>query len=239
MQKLLFVSILMTMLYSCDFIGGERVEGDGDITTESRNESGFRNVSSSGPMDIELTQGSSTAVNIEADKNLQPYILTRTSGNTLEVEVKNGYNLRSSHRLVVHVTAPVYEEISLGGSGNIIGRSELANPDKMSFHLSGSGNVKARVNTRSLESKTSGSGDVALSGFADNYSGSVAGSGNINCFGLVSDNVNITINGSGNAEVFANKKLSLQVNGSGDIRYKGNASVEQHVNGSGGVKKAE
>ncbi len=239
MYRLLLLCMLMTTFFSCDFIGGERVEGDGDMTTENRNESGFKNVSSSGPMDIELTQGPATVVSIEGDKNLLPYIRTGTDGNTLEIKVKDGYNLHSSHRLVVHITAPVYQDISLGGSGNIIGQSELANPDKMSFHLSGSGNVKVKVNTRSVESKTSGSGDVALSGFADSYDGTIAGSGNINCFDLVSDNVDITINGSGNAEVFANKQLTLNVNGSGDVRYKGNASVEQHVNGSGGVKKAQ
>ena len=59
------------------------------------------------------------------------------------------------------------------------------------------------------------------------------------CFGLNTQDAQVSINGSGDAEVMASKQLTLKINGSGQIKYKGSPNVESHINGSGSVTKVE
>ena len=238
MQKLLFLCLLIPVLFSCNLMG-ERVEGNGQLTTESRQVTSFKNITSNGPMDIILQDQPAAGVKVEADQNLIPYIFTDVDGNTLRIRVKKGYNLKSDNPLRVYVSAPVFDEVTLDGSGNITSQSMLVNPDDMTLKLSGSGNIEIQVNTPNLKSELSGSGNIKLSGSADKWITALSGSGNIYCFGLNTQTAQVSINGSGNAEITASQKLTLKVNGSGQIRYKGSPNVESHINGSGSVSKVE
>ncbi len=238
MKNLLVIIALPLLLGSCNF-GGERVDGNGTLATESRQVSAFKNVASSGPMDVVLKQASGRMVQIKGDQNLLPYIVTETEGETLKIKIREDYNLHPKKHLVVYVTSPEFTAISMGGSGDVSTENTLTNADKLVFSLSGSGNIEAKVNTLSLESHTSGSGDVTFSGKADDAAMTISGSGDIHCFSLTSENASVSINGSGDADVYATKQLTLKVNGSGDVRYKGGASVDSHINGSGSVSKAD
>lgn len=239
MKNLWLLLLSVTVISSCNFIGGERIDGDGDLATETRQADDFKNVAASGSIDIMLTQAPDFSVQVKGDKNLLPYVIVDVDGNTLKIKTKKGYNLRPKQHLEVDISAPVFNTISSDGSGNVTTQNTLTNKDKISFELSGSGNIQAKVDADALESETSGSGNVSFSGRADDAEMSVAGSGNIHCFSLTTENTSITINGSGNADVYATKKLNLTVNGSGDIQYKGSATVDSHINGSGSVSKKD
>ncbi|SVD64067.1 uncharacterized protein METZ01_LOCUS416921, partial [marine metagenome] len=66
----------------------------------------------------------------------------------------------------------------------------------------------------------------------------VSGSGDLSLQNLQADHVNVTINGSGDADIWSNQSISAQVNGSGDIVYTGNPEkVDTQVNGSGDITK--
>ncbi len=239
MKQLLLLIASSILFFSCDFIGGERMDGNGNLSTENRQVSDFKNIAASGPTDVVLTQSSDYKVVVRGDENLLPYVLTETDGNTLKIHIKKGYNLRSNKHFEVLVSAPLFTNVSSDGSGNITSENTLSNHDKMIFELSGSGNIEAKIDAPAVESHTSGSGDVSFNGKTNDADFSVSGSGDIKCFGLTADNASITINGSGNADVYATKQLNLHVNGSGDVRYKGGASVNSHINGSGSVSKAD
>jgi hypothetical protein len=230
--------MLMPVLFSCNLMG-ERVEGNGQLANESRQVSAFSNVESSGPMNIILQDEPSVGVRLEADQNLLSYILTEVDGKTLHIKTKKGYNLQSKNPIRVYVAAPVFNEVVLDGSGNMTSESILVNPDAMTLKLSGSGNINLQVNTPDLKSLMDGSGNIKLSGSADKWVAAISGSGNIYCFDLNTQKAQVTINGSGDAEVMASKQLTLKINGSGQIRYKGSPNVESHINGSGSVSKVD
>jgi Putative auto-transporter adhesin, head GIN domain len=54
---------------------------------------------------------------------------------------------------------------------------------------------------------------------------------------LKSDDVSVSIAGSGDAAVNAQKTLSVSIAGSGDVVYTGDAMVKSSVAGSGSVKR--
>ena len=92
----LLIASLMILLSSCHFFGGERVSGDGNITTTDRQVGSFNSVELSGSLNVHLKQEAANGVRVEADANLMPFIEVFTEGNTLVVREKRGYNLRPS-----------------------------------------------------------------------------------------------------------------------------------------------
>lgn len=237
-QSFLFV-VAICFLSSCNIIGGERVDGNGNLASENRHAGDFKNVSGAGPVDIVLNQSPNTDVQVSGDENLLQYITTETDGSTLKIKVKPGYDLEPKKHLQVRISAPGFKEISSAGSGNVMSENTLTSSDKMEFRLSGSGNMNIKVDAPSLESHTTGSGDITFSGKAESADISVAGSGNIHSFGLITQATEISITGSGDAEVYATRQLNVKVVGSGDVKYKGGASVDSHITGSGSASKED
>ena len=56
------------------------------------------------------------------------------------------------------------------------------------------------------------------------FNGSIAGSGNISAYELISENTNATIAGSGSIKTTVISKIKGKVVGSGNIYYKGTPS---------------
>ena len=79
---------------------------------------------------------------------------------------------------------------------------------------------------------------MALSGKATDFTVSISGSGDINAYDLIADNVDATVSGSANIKVTANKEIIAKVSGSGDIDYRGNPEkIDTKVSGSGDISQ--
>jgi len=64
----------------------------------------------------------------------------------------------------------------------------------------------------------------------------LGGSGKINGEQLKASSVKVTVDGSGEANVYASEQLDADLSGSGSIRYSGNpAKIYQKDNGSGSI----
>lgn len=240
MKKIIIIALLTAgLLQSCNYITGERIKGNGTIKTENRQAAGFSSVSVSGNIDLYVRQDSSYQVRIETDENLQEYIETTTDGDLLDIRVKRGFNLSGTKTIKAYVSSPVYAQLKASGSCDIMGESSISSAHKLVIDLSGSSDVTLDVNTPAVETSLSGAGSIALSGVTKNFTVSGSGSTAIKCMELKSENVEVSISGSGSASVFASVKLDVRVSGSGSVKYKGNAAVSQRISGSGSVQKVE
>lgn len=233
---LLFVAFVS--FSSCRFVTGQRIRGNGNLKTETRSPGSFKSVSSHGSFDVFVSSGEQ-AVKIEAEENLLPYIETYVEGYTLHVGTKDNYWLRPGRKVKIFVSSPDYESIRSYGSGDIIGESKITNSSKLELGVNGSANIKMDISAPEINTETNGSGDIFLRGETKSFEGEIHGSGNIKALDLKSDDATIKIYGSGDAEVFADKKLDVHVAGSGDVDYKGSAQVSSSIAGSGRVKKIQ
>ena len=94
------------------------------------------------------------------------------------------------------------------------------------------------IETSSLSSSISGSGNTILSGSAKEYDVQVSGSGDVKAFELKADDVSASISGSAKIKVHANTSVTARISGSGDVRYIGSATkIDSKVSGSGSVSK--
>lgn len=224
-------------LSSCRFLGGERVTGNGHIITQQKNVGSFNSVEVSGAVKVHILQNAIRLVKLETDENLMQYLDIYTSGNTLVIRTKNGFNLDPTKEIIAYIAAPVFKDIDVSGACDIIGDGPITGNDALSMHVSGSGNINMEVNLPKLTTEISGSGSVNLKGQAIDFEAHVSGSGDVKCFDLVTDNTKLDLSGSSDAEITANKKLNVEASGSSSIQYKGNPALNQSTSGSGGIKK--
>jgi hypothetical protein len=240
MRKIYLLALLVTAVtLSCDYMFRKTVHGNGHTTTEQRNVRNTNRIKSMGSFDIDIIQGSSSSVKIDADENLMQYIVTESRDDRLVIHAKEGYNLTSDNKIKITVTTPTLKEVEVDGSGDVNGTGKFTGEDHLKVSVAGSGNINLAVNSPKVESHIAGTGNIILSGETKSSSIEIAGVGDYKAENLMSENVDVHIAGSGNARVDAENSLSVNIAGSGDVYYKGNASVKQSVAGSGTISKID
>lgn len=214
--------------------------GNGNIVTVERSVDPFERVEVHGAIDVHVSQGPQQPVRIEADENLQKYILVSERGGELEIRTKSGVSLSPSRKMKVYVTSPKYEKLDVSGACNIIGETKISSSDRLEIGVSGAGNINMDVDAPVVKAGISGAGKVQLRGNTRDFSLELSGAAKANCYDLRSETTRVEISGAGAAEVFASVRLDADVSGAGNVRYRGNATeVRQNVSGAGSVKKAD
>jgi hypothetical protein len=239
-----FPAIVLVLLIgsgftSCSYMGGKRVNGNGQTAFKEYNLGSFSGVAASGSIEIIVTTASSHALKIETDENLLQYLEVENDNGLVEVHTKEGYSLHPKSKIKVYASAPTFDKLEVSGSGKITSTSKIIANNKLHTEVSGSGDIKLDVDAPAIETEISGSGSATISGNTKDFSASVSGSGDIRCFNLLTENTEIDIAGSGDAEVYASKTLDVDIAGGGDVKYKGGATVKQSVAGSGKISKVD
>jgi Protein of unknown function (DUF2807). len=230
MKHFLVIAVLGILFCSCNGINGS-----GNIKSEKRSISQFEGVQTNGSIDVEVRNGDARGVEVEADDNILPYIITDVRRGVLEVRYKSGMFFNNTHAKV-YVTASSLKKLYAYGSADISAKDGVSDDELIDIRVSGSGNIIALVNAPSVKAMVSGSGNLVLQGKTRNFECNVNGSGDAKCWDLLSENTSITVHGSGNAHVYASVSLKATASGSGDIRYRGNPqNPEIHTSGSGSV----
>lgn len=219
-------------------MGGKRINGNGVVKSQQRALSDFDGIRVQGGMDVVLIPGAQYSVRVEADENLLPHIVTELDGDVLEIGPENKVNLRSDRGIKIYVTAPLFNVVAVNGSGSITSQARIRADQKMKAEISGSGDIRLEVDAPEIDMDIDGSGNVILSGNTRRFKSDINGSGEVRAFDLLSEETEVQISGSGDAQVFASKQLGISINGAGNVDYKGNPpSLNQNVSGAGSVRK--
>ncbi len=122
--------------------------------------------------------------------------------------------------------------ISGSGDANFKGHA-----NKHMIAISGSGDLVLDGNSEEQNITVSGSGNIKLTGNTEKQNLVISGSGNLNTSNLTTKQCNISITGSGNADVSVTEQLNVTIMGSGNVTYSGNPEVNSRVRGSGSLRK--
>jgi Putative auto-transporter adhesin, head GIN domain len=234
-KKQLFVLLFAALsLFSC--FRGRAIRGSGNVTTEKRQTASFTGVNSESIVSVEVRNGPTAEVVVEADDNLQPYIYTEVKGDELVIGVRRFHSFENC-TFKVYVTAPRLQNISTSGAGSVTSNGVLKDDKSISISSSGVGSITAEVDAPAVDADVSGVGTIKLSGRSKNYTASVSGAGSIESFDMLSENADADVSGVGHINLHASVKLDASVSGAGDIRYRGAAAVQTSVSGVGKVTK--
>ncbi|WP_440134942.1 head GIN domain-containing protein [Chitinophaga sancti] len=238
-MKTTAIAFLMLMLASVNvFAQKDRITGSGTIKKESRSASAFKSIAASGSFNVYITPGSGTNIEIEADDNLLPYIVTDIENGELQLHVKKGYDIKPTQKITVNVSMAEIKELAASGSGGFYSKGTLKG-DKVELGISGSVIIDMDLNAEKLEIGVSGSTKIALRGNVTKVEYGISGSASVDALALKSENVEVGVSGSGDLAVNAEKKLDISVSGGAKIRYKGNPSINQSSSGSSKVTKID
>lgn len=235
MKNLLLLSILITV--SSVFAQNKTITGNGKITNKSFDLSNFKSVGSSISGKITINKSNNYHVNLTCDENLIDYIEVYIKENTLKLEYKKGYSIKSKP-VEINIEMPELERISSAGSADIEVLGSFNN-NEFKISSAGSGDISVHsINAEKLNCSSAGSGNIELkSGKVKNLDISSAGSGDIQTNKIKAENVKVSSAGSGNVVCNASSNLKISSAGSGNISYSGEAKVSSSRVGSGSVKK--
>ncbi len=212
-----------------------------ELRVEDRHLSGFHAVSVAGSFDVYITQGQTESVKVEAPDDIIDRIITDVDNGVLRIYNKRNFNWNgwdgSNKKMAIYVVIRDVDNISLSGSGDVFFKDGI-NAGNLKLSVVGSGDILGKVTVKTLETRISGSGDVKLSGSAENSSVSVIGSGDFTARTLVTVNTTVRVAGSGDAQVNVSNSLNASVSGSGDVHYTGSAKqVSSSKAGSGDISR--
>lgn len=197
--------------------GHGRVVGNGLPASQDRPIGPVTEIASDGAFELAVKVGPAPRLTIETDKNILPIVKTEVSNGRLNIFTDRSYSINA--RIKVSVSSPSISEISASGSNRINAGGFAGGP--LSVALNGSNHVELAGNVSALTCRMSGSDRLSARQ-------------------LVSDSVDVTISGSGDASVDARQKLAAEISGSGSIAVYGNPKDRStQVNGSGKITFAE
>ncbi|MBI4243926.1 MAG: DUF2807 domain-containing protein [Planctomycetes bacterium] len=250
--------VLVLLQMNCHVKGGciNSVEGNGNIIEEHRQAVNFSKIDARGSYSIRVICKKDYNLSIETDDNLLPYIVTKTSGDTLLISTKDNYNLKPTNSIKVEIGLPELASVATAGGSNITisdldtkafqldsrGSSNITlngTADKFSASIAGSVRFVSSITTQEISINARGSADVELSGTTDKLSFEVAGSGTLKADTFTSNTASISIRGSGRVNVKATESLDVNIAGSGDVIYHGRPlKINQSIKGAGSIKSA-
>ncbi|MCU0405018.1 MAG: DUF2807 domain-containing protein [Chitinophagaceae bacterium] len=236
MRSVISISLAVLFLAGCEN-GFKRIEGNGVMQTVNKSLSDYENVDISGSFKVKVIPSSESKVEFTVDENLVKYVMIDQDGDRLRIRTKNNVNLKPSRSIEVTLYGDDMEKFELAGSSTLRSEGMLENENKIEVVIAGSGDAKLDIKTPVTKVKIGGSGKVEMNGKTRDAKIDIAGSGDFLGETLLSENVEISIAGSGNARVFASMDLQINIAGSGDVFYTGKpANVKKNIAGSGRIK---
>ncbi len=233
--------ILMTTLacsISVPDIRFEIISGNGNVTEESRDVSGFDKVELNGVGDLVIQQGDTEGLTIKGEENLLSHIETKVVNDTLIIEVKRGYTLTPTRELEYSLSVKDLTSVQINGLGEV-SMNGLETSD-LQLDVRGSGNLDfTNLVADTLSVYIAGLGDVTTSGEVTSQVVTISGSGNYKGQDLESSTADVTISGLGSASIRVSDDLKAEIAGAGSIEYIGSPNVNQVVNGLGSVKQLD
>ncbi len=258
---LLLAALAAVTLTGCIYInmGGEAVIGNGKVETRDIDlkyeVTGIRNQSAVNVViDMDL-QGKAV---FEAESNLIEIVnVSQQSDGVVTVDVKPATVITVTKPMTLRIPAMEGGRIEANGSGNITqaegtlagesfdvcvaGSGDIylsLEAQRISLIINGSGDIELTAAADEASANSNGSGDIAISGETQNLDVSLNGSGNYSGFDFAAQYVHVTVNGSGDAAVYATEEVTGSIDGSGDITYDGNPqSVSISDKGSGDARE--
>jgi hypothetical protein len=236
-RTLIFIGIILlgvVGLSSCNIYHEET--GSGILETEYRRAGYFNRIELDFAAEVILTQGPARDIQIEAESNVLPRIITRISGNTLILDANGG--LYTNRKIKIWIQTPDIYSIDVASSGRVISDNKIYGKS-IALTLSGSGLIDLALDMKNdVDAVLSGSGLIFLEGDTKNAIYTMTGSGKIESFGLRADNSDVDINGSGRCETTAYYNLDVYITGSGTVWFKGAPRISRKISGSGRIVDA-
>ncbi|MBZ0284624.1 MAG: DUF2807 domain-containing protein [Anaerolineae bacterium] len=218
----LLVAMCLVAVAACtttvnNVIGG--VVGSGNVQTETRDVSNFTAVELNTSGTLNIQQGETEGLTIEAEDNLLPLLTSEIVDGTLQLGTKPGSSFSSTRPIIYRLTVESLEAITLNASGDAYA-TDLTLDGDLALSINGSGNLQmATITANTAILNLSGSGDLdGTSLESDEATFTLAGSGKATIPSLTLTDLTVIMESSGDVTVGGTtEQLNVQISGSGSF----------------------
>ncbi|HEY9487012.1 MAG TPA: head GIN domain-containing protein, partial [Chryseosolibacter sp.] len=127
-------------------------------------------------------------------------------------------DIKLNPTMKLFVTVKNIEELQVNGGGKIIAENSLATGD-IKLAVNGGGSMDIDIKGDQVRAEVTGSGSIALRGYATSLDALISGAGTINAFNCPMDNAKVRVSGSGICEVNVTNTIDAVVAGTGLVKH--------------------
>ncbi len=232
-----FIVLISSLLSSCY---KDTVRVSGEIVTEEVTLSGYSKLKVSDAFNVFVTfSETEESIAIEANDDIQEYIIVEKKGEKLVVRLKNFTNIKGNATLNVLITTKNLTAFDVSGAAEVTLENELA-MRSVDIALSGASNFKGELLVNQLEIRSSGASNADLYGTADRANVRLSGSSELRDFDMVIKSLDINMSGASDAYLSINESMDVVAAGASNLTYKGDAAIgTKRLSGSSQLIKRE
>ncbi len=196
-------------------ISGEVIEGSGTIATDDRNNlQGFDKIKVSNTIKVELEQSLDFDVEVEADDNILPYIITEVSNGTLHIYLDN-VSVKNPKKLHVYVKMPDITGLKATSSAEIKADRVIKTNDLVIQATSTGDILLGKIKGKSVDIDASSSADIKIDEiFVDTFIANASSTADIFIDYIESDKAVLDAGSSADIEIEKIQTMSCNIDSS-------------------------
>jgi len=204
---------------------------DESFATEERKIENFNSINIDGVFNVYLTQGNEVGLSVETNIEQEEYVISEVRENTLYLKMKDDKDFGNIDPIKIYVQVVDLKSLNTKGVGTVSCKKPLK-LDQFNVICEGVGafDLKISANKLIVNSKTVGA--IVLAGKVNEVNITHKGVGILQAFDLLAQNLKLSSEGIGAAEVFASESIEINANGIGSVQYKGNPKSKK-INSEG------
>lgn len=213
--------------------------GNGHVIKQDRPITSFSKISIEGIFPVAVSQdGGPEFVKVEADENLQEFILVRNDGDELVVETEDNVSIRKSKKLKVFINLKNISELNYKSVGSLTTQGKLK-LDSLEINFESVGKVDLDIDAKFLRANLNSVGITTLQGNVTEARINNKSVGSLNAYDLKTQTIMLHNTAVGSAEIYADSAFFIRSSAIGNVYYKGNGEVKElKSEGIGKVQKA-
>ncbi len=218
---LLLIGTLSTSCYK------DTIRVAGEVTREEVTISGFTGVKVSDAFHVFISFSETEEhIVIEANADVQEYIIAEKRQNNLIVRLKNYTNIKGNATLNVFITTRDLTYFSASGASNITLENPLVVRDA-EIDLSGASTFYGEMNVSRLRLDSHGASNSDLFGSAGRLEASLSGSSELRNLDFRVQNLDIKLSGASDAMLSITESIYIDASGASSLTYTGDAIIER------------
>lgn len=213
----------------------QKVYGSGNVVKETRVLQDFTEVVLSEEGDLFIEIGNQNKLVIEAEDNLQEYLIPETGDNVLNIKkLPENITLNTTKPIRYYLTVKELKSLTGKNSGNV--NITEVDTDSFSVRITGSGSVHiGKLYAQHLEIELTSSGNLTIdSGEAEEQLVKLSSSGEYNGKNVACKTAYVELTSSGDATLNVLEVLTADLSSSGNVYYLGSPKVVYNDSSSTG-----
>jgi hypothetical protein len=202
---------------------------------EVRDVSGFAAIQLQGVGQLQIVQGDSEYLTIDAEEKVLKRISSEVQNGTLVIEPARDF--RTDQPITYYVGVKTLGNLSVSGSG--AASADVLTADELILDVRGTSSITiASLTATELQATLAGNSKISLAGTVERQDVTLQGTSVYDAGNLDSTDATITASDTAQAVVHANATLTATASGVAKIVYSGDAAVTPNTSGVASITQA-